>query len=240
MPTPIREPSLIPSRVDLSYYIKYFIKNKIARRIILVIDIIKSSAEHVGHYEPEKDLIKIERMARNCYNSPMSDNAQARGEFISKLVKAGHESVIEHVSVSFMLTVPRSISHQIVRHRIGVAYSQQSQRYIDLSKEPLKVIAPVPELNASELVLWRESVEFAALTYNKLIASGVRPQQARAVLPNCTATKLGMTANLRAWRHILKERYLNQRADPAIRDVMSQVAVKLKEMYPPVFGDIQS
>ena len=205
-----------------------------------MIEIIKSSAELVGDYEPEKDLIKIERMARNCYNSPMSDNAQARGEFISKLVKAGHESVIEHVSVSFMLTVPRSISHQIVRHRIGVAYSQQSQRYIDLSKEPLKVIAPLPELNASELVLWRESVEFAALTYNKLITSGVRPQQARSVLPNCTATKLGMTANLRAWRHILKERYLNQRADPSIREVMSQVAAKLKEMYLPVFRDIQS
>ena len=202
-----------------------------------MIEIIKSFAELVGDYNPELDLIKIEHMARNCYNSPMSDNAQARNDFISKLVKAGHESVIEHISVSFMLTVPRSISHQIVRHRIGVAYSQQSQRYIDLSKEPLKVIAPVPELNTSELVLWRESVEFAALTYNKLIVSGVRPQQARSVLPNCTATKLGMTANLRAWRHILKERYLNQRADPAIREVMSIVASKLKEMYPPMFEE---
>ncbi|MBR0044164.1 MAG: FAD-dependent thymidylate synthase, partial [Synergistaceae bacterium] len=124
-------------------------------------------------YEPLKDLIKIERMARNCYNSPLSESADARNEFISKLVKAGHESVIEHVSVSFMLTVPRSISHQIVRHRIGVAYSQQSQRYIDLSKEPLKVIAPVPELDAIDLILWRQSVEFSAEIYNKLIASGV-------------------------------------------------------------------
>ena len=192
----------------------------------------------IGEYSPELDLVKIERMARNCYNSPMSDNAQARNDFIKTLVKAGHESVIEHVSVSFMLTVPRSISHQIVRHRIGVAYSQQSQRYIDLSKEPLKVIAPVPELNASDLVLWRESVEFAALTYNKLIAAGVRPQQARSVLPNCTATKLGMTANLRAWRHILKERWVNHRADPAIREVMSKVSATLKLMYFPVFADI--
>ncbi|MBR0221370.1 MAG: FAD-dependent thymidylate synthase, partial [Synergistaceae bacterium] len=206
--------------------------------IILMIEVIKSSAELVGEYEPEKDLLKIERMARNCYNSPLSESTGARDEFISKLVKAGHESVIEHVSVSFMLTVPRSISHQIVRHRIGVAYSQQSQRYIDLSKEPLKVIAPTPELNASDLILWRQAVEFSAEIYNKLIASGVRPQQARSVLPNCTATKLGMTANLRAWRHILEERYANTRADPAIREVMSQVAVKLKEMYPPVFGEV--
>ena len=82
-----------------------------------MIEIIKSYAELVGEYEPEKDLIKIERMARNCYNSPFSESVDARNEFIIKLVKAGHESVIEHVSVSFMLTVPRSISHQIVRHR---------------------------------------------------------------------------------------------------------------------------
>ena len=203
-----------------------------------MIEVIKSSAELVGEYEPEKDLLKIERMARNCYNSPLSESSDARNEFIIKLVKAGHESVIEHVSVSFMLTVPRSISHQIVRHRIGVAYSQQSQRYIDLSKEPLKVIAPTPELNASDLILWRQAVEFSAEIYNKLIASGVRPQQARSVLPNCTAAKLGMTANLRAWRHILKERYANTRADPAIREVMSLVAEKLKEMYPPVFEDL--
>ncbi|MBQ3376813.1 MAG: FAD-dependent thymidylate synthase [Synergistaceae bacterium] len=203
-----------------------------------MIEIIKMSAELIGEYEPLKDLIKIERMARNCYNSPLSESSDARNEFIIKLVKAGHESVIEHVSVSFMLTVPRSISHQIVRHRIGVAYSQQSQRYIDLSKEPLKVIAPVPELDANNLILWRQSVEFSAEIYNKLIASGVRPQQARSVLPNCTAAKLGMTANLRAWRHILKERYANTRADPAIREVMSLVAEKLKEMYPPVFEDI--
>ena len=75
-----------------------------------MIEIIKSSAELVGEYEPEKDLIKIEHMARNCYNSPMSDNADARNEFIKKLVTAGHESVIEHVSVSSLLTVPRFTS----------------------------------------------------------------------------------------------------------------------------------
>lgn len=60
-----------------------------------------------------------------------------------------------------MLTVPYSISHQIVRHRIDLVYSQPSQCYIDLSKEPLKVITPVPELDASDLILWRQSVEFS-------------------------------------------------------------------------------
>lgn len=204
-----------------------------------MIEIIKTNAELVGAYNPDEDLTKIETMARTCYNSPMSETKEARDAFIRKLVKAGHESVIEHVCVSFMLTVPRSISHQIVRHRVGVAYSQQSQRYVDLSKAPLLVIAPIPALDNDAFTGWKSIVCKTAEIYNAMIASGVKPQQARSVLPNCVATKLGMTANLRAWRHILKERWLNKAADPAIREVMGIVAAKLKELYPPVFADLE-
>ena len=207
-----------------------------------MIEIIRINAELVGTYNPDEDLTKIETMARTCYNSPMSETKEARDAFIRKLVQAGHESVIEHVSVSFMLTVPRSISHQIVRHRVGVAYSQQSQRYVDLSRGPLQVIAPVPALEGEAFVgcqslAWKIVWKIAEV-YNAMIASGVKPQVARSILPNCTATKLGMTANLRAWRHILKQRWTNPTADPAIREVMGMVGAKLKELYPPVFGDI--
>lgn len=203
-----------------------------------MIEIISMSAELIGPVNPETDLAKIETMARTCYNSPMSETPEARDAFIRKLVQAGHESVIEHVSVSFMLTVPRSISHQIVRHRVGVAYSQQSQRYVDLSRGPLQVIAPVPALEGEAFEIWRKTTETAAAAYAVLIQGGARAEQARAVLPNCAATKLGMTANLRAWRHILRERWKNRAADPAIREVMGQVGEKLIVLYPPVFGDL--
>ena len=204
-----------------------------------MIEIIPMSAAIIGPGNPETDLRKIELMARTCYDSPMSETPEARDAFIRKLVQAGHESVIEHVAVSFMLTVPRSISHQIVRHRVGVAYSQQSQRYVDLSRGPLQVIAPVPALEGEALEIWRKTTETAAAAYAVLIQGGARPEQARAVLPNCAATKLGMTANLRAWRHILRERWKNPAADPAIREVMGQVGEKLIALYPPVFGDME-
>ena len=203
-----------------------------------MIEVIHMSAEIIGPVNPETDLAKIETMARTCYASPMSESPEARDAFIRKLVQAGHESVIEHVAVSFMLTVPRSISHQIVRHRVGVAYSQQSQRYVDLSRGPLQVIAPVPALEGEAFEIWRKTTETAAAAYDVLIQGGAQPQQARAVLPNCAATKLGMTANLRAWRHILRQRWTNPTADPAIREVMGMVGAKSKELYPPVFGDI--
>lgn len=204
-----------------------------------MIEVIPMHAEIIGPVETEADMRKIEFMARNCYASPMSETPEARETFIRKLVQAGHESVIEHVSVSFMLTVPRSISHQIVRHRVGVAYSQQSQRYVDLSRGPLQVIAPVPALDEAAMEIWRKTTETAAAAYAVLIQGGARPEQARAVLPNCAATKLGMTANLRAWRHILRERWKNPAADPAIREVMGQVGEKLIALYPPVFGDME-
>ena len=204
-----------------------------------MIEIIPMNAELISPIDTDTELQVIETMARTCYNSPMSETKEARDAFIRKLVRAGHESVIEHVSVSFMLTVPRSISHQIVRHRVGVAYSQQSQRYVDLSRGPLQVIAPVPVLDEAAIEIWRKTTETAAAAYAVLIQGGARAEQARAVLPNCTATKLGITANLRAWRHILRERWLNPAADPAIREVISIVAAKLKELYPPVFGDLE-
>lgn len=202
-----------------------------------LINVVPISAILIQPMSPDYDrkgLKVIERMARTCYRS--SESEESRDSFIMKLVKAGHESVIEHVSASFMLTVPRSISHQIVRHRIGVAYSQESQRYCNYSKEPVDVIAPVPEIHGIVFKDWKDACIEAVKSYRKLIASGVEPQRARSVLPESTATRLGMTANLRAWRHILKERFFNQRADPAICNVMGIVANYLERMYPPVFA----
>lgn len=202
-----------------------------------MVETIKIKAELICPYSGEDGLSLIERMARTCYNSKISATKEARDKFIAGLVKAGHESVIEHVTASFMLTVPRSISHQIVRHRIGVAYSQESQRYCNYRKLGIAFIEPIPALSPEILSYWVESCDNAVLQYIKLIQDGVKPEQARSVLPECTATRLGMTANLRAWRHILKERWLNQRADPAIREVMGQVAAKLMMLFPPVFED---
>lgn len=202
------------------------------------IEVVRIDAELISPQSGEAGLNLIERMARTCYNSKAADTAEKRDQFIAGLVKRGHESVIEHVTASFMLTIPRSISHQIVRHRIGVAYSQESQRYCNYTKQPLRVVAPVPGLEEPAMRRWEESCKATALIYEALINGGAKPEQARSVLPECTATRLGMTANLRAWRHILRERWLNQHADPAIREVMGIVAAHLRRLFPPVFGDL--
>lgn len=190
--------------------------------------------------QSEQLLNLIESMGRICYRSKMSSTAEKRNEFIKGIVKKGHESVIEHANCSMVLDIPRSLSHQIVRHRVGIAYSQESQRYVDLSKEPLKVIAPIPELDEESFKIWAESVNEQANTYNSLRKHNVAPQCARSILPNCCHTKLGITANLRAWRHFMKERLVNGGADPAVREVMRQVFDRLYEAFPPVFEDYKA
>ena len=47
------------------------------------------------------------------------------------VIESGHGSTIEHIVFTFAISgVSRTLSHQLVRHRAGVAFDQQSQRYV--------------------------------------------------------------------------------------------------------------
>jgi thymidylate synthase (FAD) len=55
--------------------------------------------------------------------------------YIKHILEAGHGSVLEHAVWNFIITgVSRSLTHELVRHRAGFAYSQLSQRYVDESE----------------------------------------------------------------------------------------------------------
>lgn len=96
--------------------------------------VIKQKVELLNHNEEiakrNKDLIEF--AGRTCYKSEMNEKTQFG--FLQKLVRSGHESVIEHVNISFLITTNRAISHEIVRHRIA-SYSQESTRYCNYSKD---------------------------------------------------------------------------------------------------------
>lgn len=200
--------------------------------------------------EDGDNLLRIaEYMGRICYNSKMGSPEQ-RDAFLTNIIKSGHESVIEHVNCSVIFHIPRSISHQLVRHRAGCAYSQQSQRFVNYSIKnngKIPVILPIQGIDneGREIPISNEAVDcvlsmadLAAKQYKSFINSGAKPQVARSVLPNCTATVLGITANLRAWRHILHERLVNKTADPAIRYVMNRLLQRLMVVFPVIFTDI--
>jgi thymidylate synthase (FAD) len=122
---------------------------------------------------------------------------------ISNVIESGHGSTIEHVVFTFGITgVSRTLSHQLVRHRAGVAFDQQSQRYVTYKKaatmEPQTIVDGDPDLRER----YEEQVAGSMALYGELVAGGIPGEDARFVFPNATRTNLVMTTNLRALIHM--------------------------------------
>src|SRR6185295_19115258 len=109
--------------------------------------------------------------------------------------------------------VSRSLTHELVRHRAGFAYSQLSQRYVDESEASF-VIPPAVIGDEKLEAQWRDQIEQAQRAYVALVEQlmerygwvadrvhrrKMSREAARAVLPNATETKIVVTANARAW-----------------------------------------
>ncbi len=196
----------------------------------------------------------VEISARMCYMS-YGRGRRDIADFIGNLLSSKDGSVLEHVSYGFVITgVSRSLTHELVRHRAGFAFSQRSQRYVDESGAAF-VVPPAlardgggPAARAFE-----EAAELASHSYDQMVEAleGALPedmfelrtdrrkairQAARAVLPNATETKIFVTANVRAWRHFIEMRAAPY-ADWEIRRLALRILELLRSEAPLLFGD---
>ena len=203
--------------------------------------IIKPSVEIVDMLDPETILKKIEIAGRVCYKSENKISEESAARFISSIIKHGHESVLEHASITVKFTVDRGVSHEIVRHRLA-SYSQESTRYCNYGKDKfgneITVIEPCYfEKFTYQWAWWKQTCEQAEKSYFVLLEAGATPQEARAVLPNSLKTELIMTANIREWRHFLKLR-TSPASHPQIIEVADMLLNKFKRSIPVLFDDI--
>ena len=203
---------------------------------------VKQSVEIMGcgglPIDGKAMLKHIELCGRVCYKSEDKITDDSAERFVRKIIKSGHESVLEHASITVRFICDRGVSHEIVRHRIA-SHSQESTRYNNYTKDKfggeISVIEPVG--GGDELAMLKSSCSYAEIMYQGMIATGVSPQMARAVLPTCLKTELIMTANLREWRHFLKLR-TSEAAHPQIRALALELRDKLREAVPVVFDDV--
>lgn len=204
--------------------------------------IIDASVELAQEIDAEQIMKHIERAGRVCYKSEAKISDTSAEKFIANIIKSGHESVIEHVSLTFKIICDRGITHEIVRHRLA-SYSQESSRYCNYSGDKfgneLTFIKPCFWREDDEkYLLWKKTLEVIEQNYMALIKSGAKPQEARSILPNSLKTEIFMTANLREWRHFLKLR-TSPRAHPQMREVALKIYKILKENLPVIFDDIE-
>lgn len=130
--------------------------------------------------------------------------------------------------ITARFTCDRGVSHEIVRHRV-FSFAQESTRYCNYSKDKfgneITYIQPCWEMQKDEEELFLLQLEQAQNTYNALISSGWKPQQARAILPNALKTEIVVTGFESDWKHFLKLRTAG-----AVHPDMHKLAVELKEL----------
>lgn len=205
--------------------------------------VMKPGFEIIDKIDGREILKKIELCGRVCYKSEDRITEESAAKFISNILKSGHESVMEHEKITVRIICDRGVSHEIVRHRMA-SYSQESTRYCNYCKDKfgneLTFIKPVFWEESGEAYrLWYKSMQEVEDTYNRLIAMGAKPQEARSVLPNSLKTEIMVTMNLREWRHFFKLRTA-QSAHPQIREVACALLEEFKKRIPVVFDDISS
>ena len=186
-------------------------------------------------YKDPMDLLQdIERIGRVCYKSEHRITSSSAAPFVRNIIERGHESVLEHISITVRFITDRAIANELVRHRIA-AYSQESTRYCNY-KDKIEFIYP-KNVSDKQLQLIMEACACAATTYQTLIADGATPEVARDVLPLCTKTELIATYNLREWRHILRLR-TDKAAHPKMRELMQTLLQFFQGLVPIIFDDI--
>jgi thymidylate synthase (FAD) len=128
---------------------------------------------------------------------------QKMQKLIAGVIESGHGSTIEHVVFTFAISgVSRTLSHQLVRHRAGVAFDQQSQRYVKFKGAATMLPTTIEEGDPALRERYEGQVGGALDLYGELVEAGVPGEDARFVFPNATRTNLVMTTNLRALIHM--------------------------------------
>jgi len=149
------------------------------------------------------------------------------------VMNQGHTSVIEHACFTFAISgVSRSLTHQLVRHRIA-SYAQQSQRYVDF-KEPNYVVPPKIAKNNQMKKAYDKTMNTIWEQYNNLLEMGIPAEDSRFVLPNAACTNIMVTMNARSLLNFFELRCC-MHAQWEIRQLANKMLKEVKKVAPIIF-----
>jgi thymidylate synthase (FAD) len=208
---------------------------------------------------PAEELCKT--AGQTCYMSfgPERTMNKDASRYFFNTISSGHGSILEHANFTFLIYgAPRSFTHELVRHRAGMGYSQVSQRYV--SGKVLRFVESVEYQDDERLhgrfTNWIDGAVEEYETRARLLLEKQRggaqvlqgesktdlrkkvQQVARDCLPNETEAPIVVTGNVRAWRHIINMR-ASEHADTKIRKVAFDIFRCLRTVSPLLFGDFE-
>jgi thymidylate synthase (FAD) len=169
---------------------------------------------------PDRDIVDrfyvplIYTACRTCYSELEPDEIFRRAvagevdparqqKLIQGVIESGHGSTLEHIVFTFGISgVSRTLSHQLVRHRAGVAFDQQSQRYVTYKGASTMLPTSIEDAEPAVREAYENAIGGSMGVYGDLVGAGIPAEDARFVFPNATRTNLVMTTNLRALIHM--------------------------------------
>jgi thymidylate synthase (FAD) len=213
------------------------------------VKIIEPSATLIRPQTPEGGLIAlraIESMARISHHSEDAQTEDSWKRFIEAVViQHGDWSVVEHGVASVIFRVDRGITHELVRHRL-FSFTQESTRFVNGAKKYPNGLEFILPMNIRETPPGPENLLYAIFeyvcrnaesSYLDMLNRGVRPQEARSILPNALASTVGVTGNFRNWRHFFLMRTTLE-THPDFRRVTIPLLEQFKARIPLLFDDI--
>jgi thymidylate synthase (FAD) len=153
-------------------------------------------------------------------------------DFVEKRLQTGHASPLEQVWFEFAISgVSRAFSHQLVRHRVGISFEQQSQRYVTFKGGDFPHTIPETVQKAGYGEKLQEAFAGLGRLYQEMIDAGVPAEDARFLIPNAAHTNFKITVNLQALLHICDLR-LCTRAQWEFRKVASLMRAEVNRVSP--------
>ncbi len=191
----------------------------------------------------EDPLRSLYMAYRTCYSQLTPQQVLARIEderiseaqmkqFIEERLKTGHASPLEQVWFEFGISgVSRAFSHQFVRHRVGISFEQQSQRYVTYKDGEFPYTVPETVRKAGMEPKMAELFDRVSDLYEEMVAAGVPAEDARFLLPNATNTNFKITVNFQSLLHICDLR-LCTRAQWEFRKVAALMRAEVVKAVP--------
>jgi thymidylate synthase (FAD) len=198
----------------------------------------------------------VEVAGRTCYksfgtglNKNLSRVRSDHHNYIGNILETKHGSVLEHATTTVgFVDVSRIFTHELVRHRAGCAYSQESMRFVRLEDVGMYIPDCIKNLPPAYKDTFMKAVESAEYAYKVLTDNLIYKEMPfakkkeftsafRRIAPSGHSTNIVVTANHRAWRHLIELRTA-EGAEEEIVKVFMNVAEQFRKRYPAFYQDM--
>ena len=204
-------------------------------------------AEYIDHLGSDITVVNSARVSFNK-ESQFENSGELSSKdvkLINYLAKHNHFTPFTHPQITLRETVPIFVARQRFKHMVGFTYNEVSRRYVDDTPEfyfpaewrtrpdgSLKQgSGGVHVENETMKRAYLDFIKNASSLYERMVASGIAPEQARMVLPQSMLTSYYVTGSLAAFARLYKQR-ADSHAQKEIQDLAHQIGQVIQPLYP--------